>query len=340
MQKKEGAKIFQTVRAAEWWEFKLAPMFATVYATALLTGSSVHTLWPLFLHALAALVPGAAYVSVINDWTDREEDLASGKQNRLVGKSGVFVALLLLCCVLPGLAVALYWRSDPLLLSLYLAAWVAFSLYSLPPVRLKKRGALGLLADASGAHLFPTLFVVGLVFRWRAAPVDWVWFASVALWSLAFGLRGNLWHQLSDVEHDERVGLRTFARRHKITLLHRLGNFVIFPAEVAGFALVLWRLGEAATLVALVLYALLEGWRRVMWRTGLVVVAPQERSSILMLEYYEVFFPLALLSSSTLRHPADVLVLVVHLAFFPRRAAQLARDALKLARQSAAKLLR
>lgn len=334
-----GAKLTHTVRAFEWWEFKLSPTFATIYATALLLNSSVFSLWPLFILALAALVPGAAYVSVINDLTDREEDRASGKNNRLTGKSRTFVTLLLVCCILPGVAVSLYWRDDPLLLSLYLAAWAAFSLYSIPPVRLKKRGAPGLVADASGAHLFPTLLVVALVFRWLAAPVDPVWLAAVALWSLSFGLRGNLWHQLGDRDNDHRAGLRTFARRHTITLLHRLGNFVIFPAEIAGFALMLWRAGSLFAVAALGVYALLEWWRRAMWRTGLVVVAPKERASIAMLEYYEVFFPVALLLSSATRHPADALLLGAHLVFFPRRAAQVLADALKLAKQTVRKLL-
>jgi hypothetical protein len=43
---------------------------------------------------------------------------------------------------------------DRLSLSLYIMSWVAFSLYSIPPARLKTKGILGVLADASGAHLF------------------------------------------------------------------------------------------------------------------------------------------------------------------------------------------
>lgn len=329
-----GAKLPQTIRAADWWEFKLSPILATVYATALLLGIPVHTLWPLLLLALAALVPGAAYVSVINDLTDMRDDVASGKANRLVGRSRAFVAAVLACCIVPGIAVAVYWRGDPLLLSLYLAAWAAFTLYSLPPVRLKERGAAGLLADASGAHLFPTLVAVVLVFRHAGAPPDALWLAAVAAWSLALGLRGNLWHQLSDLRNDEKVGLRTFARRHKITRLRGLGNFAIFPVEAAAFACVLWRAGSLAAVAALGLYALLERWRRGMWRTDLVVVVPAERSSILLLEYYEVFYPLALLLSSALLHPPDALVLAAHLLLFPRRATQTLKDALKLLKQS------
>lgn len=333
-------QITRTVRALEWWEFKLSPIFATAYATALLSGRPAAPMWPLLLLALAALVPGAAYVSVVNDLTDLEDDLASGKGNRLVGRSRLSVALLLACCLLPGVAFSIYWRGDPLLLSLYLAAWLAFSLYSIPPARLKKRGFLGLLADASGAHLFPTLLVVALVYRWNAEPIDPVWFTAVAVWSLCLGLRGNLWHQLSDLHNDEKIGLRTFARRHKIARLHRLGNFVIFPLEAAGFAVMLWRVGSPAAFALLGLYALLEWSRKSWWKMNLVVVAPKERFHIVMLEYYEAFFPLAVLLTSAWRHPADALVVAAHLLLFPRRATQAVRDAFKMLRQRAASLLR
>lgn len=77
-----------------------------------------------------------------------------------------------------------------------------------------------------------------------------------------------------------------------------------------------------------------------MWRTGLTVVVPKERASILLLEYYEVFFPVALLLSSASRHAPDALVLCAHLLLFPRRAMQVLRDALKLTRQSIGKLIR
>jgi hypothetical protein len=292
-------------------------------------------MWPLLLLALAALVPGAAYVSVINDLTDMDEDVASGKSNRLVGLSRVFVAVVLACCVLPGVAVSVYWRGDALLLSLYLAAWVAFTLYSVPPVRLKKRGVLGLLADASGAHLFPTLLVIVLVFRWSNVALNLAWFAAVAVWSLSLGLRGNLWHQLGDRQHDERVGLLTYARRHKITLHRRVGNFVIFPSEAVAFAVMLRLVGSRAAVVALVVYLLLEWSRRMMWRTDVVVVVPKERSSILMLEYYEVFFPVALLLSSATLHRWDALVLAAHLLLFPGRATRVLKDVLKLLKQAA-----
>jgi 4-hydroxybenzoate polyprenyltransferase len=315
------------MRAAEWWEFKLSPMLATAYATAFLLKLSIISLWPLLLLTLIAVAACAAYVSVINDLADFKDDRASGKANRLVGKSRAYVAALLACCVLPGFAVAIYWRGDPLLLSLYLASWVAFTLYSLPPVRLKSRGVLGLLADASGAHLFPTLLAVALVFRRHAGPSDAAWFASVAVWSLSYGVRGILWHQLSDLHNDEKIGLSTFARRHKVAWLHGLGNFVVFPAEAAAFCLMLWHAGGRIAVALLFYYAMLAFLRRRLWGVNLVVVAPKVRFQIVMQEYYEVFFPLAFLLSSSGRYPLDALLIVPHLLLFPRRALRSAKDA-------------
>ena len=57
--------------------------------------------------------------------------------------------------VAAGLAVAWHWRGDPLLLGCYLAAWTAFTLYSVPPFRLKVRGLAGLVADAAGRSPLP-----------------------------------------------------------------------------------------------------------------------------------------------------------------------------------------
>lgn len=321
-----GLEISRTARAAEWWEFKLSPILATAYATAFLLKLSIISLWPQLLLALIALTACASYVSVINDLTDLKDDLASGKENRLAGKSRAFVAAALMCASLPGAALAIYWRGDPLLWSLYLASWVAFTLYSLPPVRLKTRGVLGLLADASGAHLFPTLLAVALVYRQSAGRLDTAWFASVAAWSLSFGLRGILWHQLSDLNNDEKIGLGTFARLHKVAWLRRVGNFVILPAEVAAFCFMLWHSGSHLAVALLCYYALLTFLRQRLWGVNLVVVVPKARYHILMQEYYELFFPLAILLSSSGLYPGDALMIAPHLLLFPRRALQSVKD--------------
>ncbi|HJP92407.1 MAG TPA: UbiA family prenyltransferase [Pyrinomonadaceae bacterium] len=319
-------EISRITRATEWWEFKLSPILATAYATAFLLRLSIISLWPQLLLTLVALAACASYVSVINDLTDLEDDFASGKVNRLAGKSRAFIVAALTCPILLGTAIAIYWRSDQLLLSLYLASWIAFTLYSLPLIRLKNRGVFGLVADASGAHLFPTLLAVTIVYRSHLESLDLIWFALVGVWSLSFGLRGILWHQLSDLHNDEKIGLQTFARRHKITWLRSLGNFVIFPIELCAFALILWRVNSRVALAFLCYYALLTFLRKRFWDVNPVVVVPKDRYHIVMQEYYELFFPLALLLSSSGRYPLDAFVILPHLLLFPRRAVQSLKD--------------
>jgi 4-hydroxybenzoate polyprenyltransferase len=333
------APIYQIFRAAEWWDFKIAPVLGITYATAFVLNLSIVDLWPLLLLIIVAVAPCAAFVSILNDLTDIDEDLAIGKTNRLVGRSSGFIAAALACCIIPGLAVAVYLRGDRLLLFLYAGSWLAFIFYSVRPVRLKARGVLGLIADALGAHLFPTLLAVALVYRWRGDPIDPLWFASIAVWALSAGLRGNLWHQLSDRANDTRIGVRTFAQRYAPSLLHALGDLVIFPLELGAFAVILWRGGSHWAIVLLGPYALLELSRRVVWKVNLVVVAPQPRSSILMLEYYELFFPIAMLISSSLRYPRDGLLIAGHLLIFYTRAIPCGKDVIILMKGAVSRYL-
>jgi 4-hydroxybenzoate polyprenyltransferase len=313
-------EIFRTVRGGEWWEFKLGPVLATIYASAFLLRVSILSLLPLVFIVLVSLAACAAYVSVVNDFTDRADDMASGKTNRLVGRSLSYIATLLALCILPGFAVALYWFHDRLLLLLYSASWVAFTLYSLPPIRLKERGSLGVLADACGAHLFPTLLAVAAVYRWTQQPFDLIWLVAIGAWSFSFGLRGILWHQLSDISYDESINLRTFVRAHRTASLQRLGNFIIFPVELATFAVMLLHTRCVVAVTLLGFYAVLNFLRARLFEAKFCIVEPKPKfHHIVMHEYYEVFFPLAYILASANQHPADLFVLLVHGLFFPKR---------------------
>jgi 4-hydroxybenzoate polyprenyltransferase len=322
-----------SVRADEWWDYKLVPVLAAFYATALTLRVPVSSLWSSAVILLLALVPGAAYVSVINDVTDREEDAAAGKTNRAAGRSRGATAALIVAPIAAGLAFTFWWRRDPLLLGAYLAAWLAFSLYSLPPFRLKTRGIFGVLCDASGAHLFPTLVAVVLAFRGAAQSVRPLWLASVGVWAFAYGLRGILWHQLTDRDNDRGAAVRTFAERHAPQVSIRIGTFVAFPLELAALAAMLWQLRDAWPVALLAAYALLAWLRVYRWRMTAVIVKPKPQFLIVLAEYYDAFLPVAILIASSLRHPLDVVVLIVHVALFHRRLGQTKRDVAQLWRE-------
>jgi len=304
------------IRADEWWEYKLVPALSTFYATALVLHVAVSSLWAGAVTLLLSIAAAAAYVSVINDVTDRADDLRAGKRNRVADRSRPIVAAVLAATVCAGFIFVWLWQEDVQLLSCYLATWLAFSLYSFPPFRFKKRGVLGLLCDAAGAHLFPALMAVFLACRGAQRAVGEAWVASVAVWALSYGLRGILWHQLTDLENDRAAGVRTLARRYPLAA-GRIGTFVVFPLELGALAALLWQVGSAWSPAFLVLYMLyaIRARRR---HTKPVIVTPKPRSFIVLQEFYTDLFPVALLVAASVRDVRDLVVLAAHFLLFPQ----------------------
>jgi hypothetical protein len=316
----------RAIRAGEWWEYKLVPIVGLFYATAVLLGVPVASLWAAALILLLALAPGAAWVSLINDLTDRSEDAAAGKPNRMAGRPPGFMILAATLPLLAGLVFVWMWRSDGLLVGCYLSAWAAFALYSIPPVRLKVRGLAGVAADAAGSNLFPGLVAIILAFRAAGAPIDPLWLGAAGAWALAYGMRGIVSHQLLDSDNDRAAGVRTFAQRHPAGTVAAFGKYLVFPIELAALATLLWMLREPAALAGLALYAWLTWLRLARFRMRASIVEPGPRHMTILQEYYDLFLPLALLTASAVRFPIDLLAIAAHLLLFPRRAIQIARD--------------
>ena len=310
--------LISLIRADEWWEYKLVPILSTFYATALVLHVAVSSLWAGALLLLLAVVAAAVYASVINDVTDRADDVAAGKRNRVAGRSRSMIAALIAVTVGAGFLFAWLWRDDALLLSCYLATWLAFSLYSLPPFRFKERGAAGVLCDAAGEQLFPALVAVFLACRGAQRAVSGAWVASVAVWALAYGLRGIVWHQLTDVDNDRAAGFRTFARRHP-RAAPGIGTYVVFPLELGALAAMLWQIGSAWPPAFLVLYALYAVRSARRWQTAPVIVVPKPRFFIVLHQFYSDLFPVALLITASVRDRRVLIVLAAHLLLFPRR---------------------
>ena len=136
-------KMTRVFRVRDWWECKIACALGTIYGTALLLKVPIITLWPFLLAVMVGLFFAASYVSIINDLTDWPEDLASGKvaagTERLLGLRLTALGF----CLIGGLSVLFWFRHYPLTSLFYLANWIVFALYSIPPVRLKTRGAMG-----------------------------------------------------------------------------------------------------------------------------------------------------------------------------------------------------
>jgi len=325
------ARLIAPSRAGEWWEHKLLPILAISYATAWLL-ELPPIAWLLgALQLLGAIIPGAIFVSVINDLTDQEDDLAAGKPNRMARVALPARILLVALPVAIGIAWCVIWRDQPALLFPYLAAWLAFTCYSVPPLRLKHRGWAGALCDASGAHLFPALLAVGIAAGAADRPIAPLWTVAVGAAAFAYGLRGILLHQLGDRDNDHLAGARTVAVRLSPGILAGLARWAILPVELAALAILFAMLGAPLIWVALGLYLLSVAQRALIWKMPVILIVPQPRAIIFLAEFYAAWLPLALLLSLALREPvAGLFAIAIHLAIFPVIAWRTGKDLLRV----------
>jgi 4-hydroxybenzoate polyprenyltransferase len=318
-------RVGRTIRVEQWWDYKLVPICSVFYATAYVQHVSIASVWSAAVALLLAIAPCAAYVSLVNDLTDRDDDRRAGKANRMAGRPVWQMTVLLAAPLCAAVFFSILWRGDILLVATYLCAWAAFSLYSVPPFRLKSRGGLGLIADACGSHVFPTLTAAFLVHRTTGNPIDPVWIAALVVWSLGCGLRGILWHQLYDFEADRKAGVQTFVLRHSRAAAARLARLALL-IELVGLAVLLWQSKSPWPLVFLLIYAAFAILRSRVWNVAIVIAEPSDRYAILGQEYYTLLFPLGLLLSSALQYSVDWAIVIAHLTIFQQPTVSFIRD--------------
>jgi hypothetical protein len=320
-------KALKLIRSHEWWEYKLPPLLALGYATALSSPVPLYKTAGWLVFVLLSIIAGAVYVSVINDITDVREDLASGKANRMAGISPRRRWIIPAVCIALGLLFLHFLYADVLSAWLYALPWISFSLYSFPPVRLKNRRAWGVIADASGSHLFISLLIVSCVSRFAGITIDWIWFTAVGIWSFTYGIRGILWHQFMDRDNDRGVHLKTFATERDPASFKPV-SVLLLSIECMALAVMLFRIAIPYTLLALVFYFILVLIRYKKQDYAVVVIlVPRDRPfQILMGDYYHLFLPLSLLIYAAFIQPWAWVVLGLHVLLFPGKMKWAAKD--------------
>jgi len=218
------------------WAFSKLPFVA---AAALLLGVSPERT----LLVLATLVPWAAFGYSLNEACDRVQDERAGRANRATALSTTGIAVFLGVTATAAVASSLLWSNGIVVVAGLLLA----AAYSAPPVRLKERGALGVVAGAAAQWMLPVL-----------AIADGVTSIPVVLLSFAVGVRWMLVHQAGDAAADRRAGVRTYgaASTHVGTVLR-----CTFAAELALLAFAFATLGTRAVPAIVALLSAL-AWRR------------------------------------------------------------------------------
>jgi 4-hydroxybenzoate polyprenyltransferase len=310
----------------EWAESK-TPLFLAAAYTWLITGGNDDALikiTPAFLWVVFTIC-FLAFGYAINDFADRTADRLAGKPNA-IGQWPRRRAVQFLALV--GLA-------GPLVLGPYLALpWVATALlaayffavaYSLPPIRFKERGVLGVIVSSTAQRLFPLM--VGMAVFDRFDAVSWVMAAVLSL----MGVRWILVHQIGDIEADARGGLNSFARAHGSLVSLRVMQGLVFPVEV--ICLAVWVMMAARyEVIVLVVWPVYFVWLTLAWRgQNRWPVSWTRFGELPLTRFYLVFWPSALAVGAAAVAPLSLLLLIgqliimrVYLAhewrkLFPRR---------------------
>ena len=161
-----------------------------------------------------------AYGYLINDLADVELDRRAGKPNAFHGVSRTKAALVVAAVFGVMLACGLPFARRPDFLPLWIAWTLAATFYSLPPVRLKERGVLGLIATVVAQQPIPAAMAfaaLGHLHTWGAL----VFIAYITL----RGICSDVGHQMRDRERDAATGARTFAVRHDRKAVARIYGF-------------------------------------------------------------------------------------------------------------------
>lgn len=336
--------IQTVVRAGNWWSSKIPPLLAIAYAEILAHDLPWDLSARLVLAVLWSICAVASYGHVINDAFDIEQDRQAGKRNFMApytpAQRALFAALTVAAGVLPLAWVNVGWTAWSLLAVNYLLPTV----YSIPPLRFKERGILGVLCDTSGAHAVPTLFITqAFAHNAVGSPPATALAGLATLWAFLFGLKGILNHMIADRESDIAGGARTFAVQTDPTGTLRFVTRVLYWLEIAAFV------GVTAVLTALipvlpillVLYCGLEITKGALgWKFSFDASGRYQRPNVPFANnrFYELWLPVALVGQLAWNDPVYLALAALHLVLFRANLLEQARDLGLFARDAAAAL--
>lgn len=319
------------IRSHDWWDYKLPPILAVGYATLLLGNKNIFDYYGYIALILLSVIIGAIYVSIINDISDIKVDLKAGKANKMASLPKAVRRLIPLICIVVGIGfIYFFYYPDIVSCVFYILPWITFSMYSFPPFRLKNRGIWGVLADASGAHIFISLLMVSRLSYLSGQAIDYSWLMAVALWATCGGVRGILWHQFTDRDNDIRSGIETYATRRNPADFKNI-EWIILGTELAALLFMLYMINNTLVYIAMGIYWILMLLKYKRLSQKPIPILHQNPSyQILLLDFTDLFFPVAMLLYASFTQPNAWIVLCAQLLLFPARWVLMLKDVYRI----------
>lgn len=225
------------LRLSNPWKFKAPVLMAVPYLVFLMSGDTGHQAFMAVVASVTIIVGVAGLGYLSNDLGDREKDAAIQKENATTGLAWSSIVLLFLLFLALAMAPWFYLPFTVQSLYLLLLQFFLFYAYAFKPLRLKERGFLGVITDASYAHLVPALLAAYTfyTFTGRHISQDALLLLVLCSWQLVLGIRNICFHQLKDYDNDMSSGTNTFVTSYGLQKTTVLITRIILPLELLGF---------------------------------------------------------------------------------------------------------
>lgn len=308
------------IRPRAWW-FNKVPLSVLLFLLLIdgrpFTGAAAAALCGL----IAVVCCVANYGYALNEAFDLAEDRRGGRKNFASEMSTNRIWTVIVLSAVAALAFAGLLAGIPGLILTACELLLPLA-YSIPPLRLKERGWLGVFADAGAAHVFPALLALLIVSR-KSLVVYHFWMAvAVVSWAAATGLRGILSHQLQSEEHDRGAGLLTVVHRIGHARLKAFVMFGILPVEVISFVLVVSQADVKIVLKVAACLFLIYEYIKFRFRVFAVIVFDRAGDTYIPFVdegFYKVWGPCAIAADAAFADPLYLMLLpLCCFAFWPR----------------------
>lgn len=295
-----------TVRSNEWLESKAAVVLGFADLTLLVTlaepawsTSRIVVSFVLFTIALLGLA-GLGYV--VNDLADESSDRRAGVTRPVtdLDRRQRVVLLTVLVIMAFGPWVVLDVSAGPLvLLGLQVVLLLA---YSLPPVRLKERGTVALLADMAFGYVVPVALTLSTFSRAGDTSLPLVLSIASHSWAAATGLHLIALHQYRDRANDEAAGIRTWATiRGESSTARWVG--ILQVIEILTFVGLVVVVGSEVVPELPLVLGLALAWQLAQQLALSATEQPARWSNVVIGQLATFWFPLTLAVALVVRHP-------------------------------------
>lgn len=299
-------KLLQVVRFDEWRASKLIPLFVGAVLAAHARWDGLMTSWLVIAFTVVVLF-NASFGYAINNLSDARVDAEAGKPNAFSQMATWKATVVVTVLMLGGMATATlaFWSAPGAI------AWTALSFgaaaaYSVKPIRLKERGALGLAASSLAQRVIPLFIIFSALNAWTVTT------AVFAVLAFLIGVRFILIHQMHDLERDRSTGVATFLTARNIDFADKAILRVVFPLELVFLSLLTAALTSAwwpqgiALLLGVIAYFGVQ-----LRRLGGGSYRSIALSYLGLNSIYSVVLPIVVVAPFVARAPASIPILLV-----------------------------